>query len=89
MEEELSEEEGTFSGRPDLDQVAALVDDLEQAPWVSWGLWGDEEELQFTRLRIQAGQFDQAESGYLTQSQPPDTAAIRLQRALSRLLGRG
>jgi len=89
MDEDLPEEEGVFSGRPDLDQVAALVDDLEQAPWVSWGLWGEEEEISFTRLRIQAGEFDKAESTYLTQSQPPDTAAIRLQRALSRLLGRG
>lgn len=88
MDDELSDEEGFVSGRPDLDQVAALVDDLEQAPWVSWGLWGEEEEL-ITRLRIQGGEFDRADSSYLTQSQPPDTPAIRLQRALSQLLGRG
>ena len=70
-----------------LDEVAALVDDLEQSPWVDWGLWGESPEA--IHLRIRAGEFDKVDSTYLTEHSPPETPAIRLQRALSRFLGRG
>jgi hypothetical protein len=70
-----------------VEEVAALVDDLEQAPWVEWGLWG--ESSQGTSLRIRAAEFDKSDSSYLREQAPPATPALRLQRALSRFLGRG
>ncbi|MFN8611623.1 MAG: hypothetical protein U0931_29025 [Vulcanimicrobiota bacterium] len=69
-----------------LDEVAALADDLEQAPWVEWGLWGESPET--TQLRIRAGDFGNAESRYLEENDPPATPAVQLQRALGRFLGR-
>ena len=70
-----------------LDEVAALADDLEQAPWVEWGLWG-EESHESTTLRIRDGNFEAADSKYLEENAPPATPAVQLQRALSRFLGR-
>ena len=70
-----------------LEEVALLVDDLEQAPWVDWGLWGDE-EMEFVSLRIRAGDFGNAESKYLEEVAPPETNTVKLQRALGRFLGR-
>lgn len=70
-----------------LDEVAALVEDLENAAWTEWGLWGECPEG--TRLRIRAAEFEKSESNYLTDHNPPETNAVRLQRALSRFLGRG
>lgn len=69
-----------------LEQVAALADDLEQAPWVEWGLWGEGAET--TRLRIRAADFANAESKYLEENEPAATPAVQLQRALGRFLGR-
>ncbi|MBN9417196.1 MAG: hypothetical protein J0I12_17255 [Candidatus Eremiobacteraeota bacterium] len=69
-----------------LDEVAALADDLEQSPWVEWGLWGEVEET--TSLRVRAGDFANAESKYLEENEPTATPAVRLQRALGRFLGR-
>lgn len=71
----------------DYEDVAALVEELEQAPWVDWGLWGDE-ELPGQTVRMQAAQFGEAASVYLQRQGPPDTPALRLQRALSTFLGR-
>lgn len=68
------------------EKVAALVDDLEAAPWVDWDLWS--EECETTRLRIRAADFSNAESKYLEEHHPPTTAAVQLQRALARFLGR-
>lgn len=70
-----------------LDEVAALADDLEQAPWVEWGLWGGENP-ESTSLRIRDGNFQEADSKYLEENAPPATPAVKLQRALSRFLGR-
>ncbi|MBS2037954.1 hypothetical protein JST97_23410 [bacterium] len=69
-----------------LEEVAALADDLEQSPWVDWGLWGEDQEA--VRLRIRAGDFANAESQYLEENNPPATPAVQLQRALGRFLGR-
>lgn len=69
-----------------LEEVAALADDLEQAPWVDWGLWGEGPET--TRLRIRAASFADGESKYLEENEPPATPAVQLQRALGRFLGR-
>ncbi len=69
-----------------LQEVATLADDLEQCPWVEWGLWGDEPES--TRLRIRAADFANAESKYLEENGPEATPAVQLQRALGRFLGR-
>lgn len=71
-----------------LEEVAALADDLEQAPWVDWGLWGDPPE-NTTRLRIRAAEFANPESKYLEENEPTATPAVQLQRALGRFLGRG
>lgn len=72
-----------------LDEVASLVEDLENSGWTEWGLWGDlPEGQQPTRLRIRAADFDKPDSSYLTEHQPPETTAVKLQRALSRFLGR-
>lgn len=69
-----------------LEEVAALADDLEQAPWVEWGLWGEVEET--TSLRVRAADFANPESKYLEENEPEATPAVRLQRALGRFLGR-
>jgi hypothetical protein len=69
-----------------LEEVAALADDLEQSPWVQWGLWGQGPET--TRLRIQAADFANPESKYLEENAPPTSPAVQLQRALGRFLGR-
>ncbi len=69
-----------------LEEVAALADDLEQAPWVGWGLWGEEQES--TNLRVRAGDFANPESKYLEENAPQATPAVQLQRALGRFLGR-
>lgn len=69
-----------------LEEVAALADDLEQAPWVEWGLWGDPPESTF--LRVRAGDFANPESKYLEENAPLATPAVQLQRALGRFLGR-
>lgn len=71
----------------DAEDVAALLDDLDQAPWVDWGLWG-EEELAGQTVRIQAADFSEPASTYLQRQGPPDTPALKLQRALSTFLGR-
>jgi hypothetical protein len=70
-----------------LEEVALLVDDLEQAPWVDWGLWG-EQEMEFAPLRVRAGEFANPTSNYLEEVAPPETNTVRLQRALGRFLGR-
>lgn len=69
-----------------LEEVAALADDLEQSPWVEWGLWGEEPES--TPLRVRAGDFANPESKYLEENAPQSTPAVQLQRALGRFLGR-
>jgi hypothetical protein len=72
----------------EYEDVASLIEELEQAPWVEWGLWG-EEDLPGQTVRIQAANFAEAASVYLQKQEPPDTPALRLQRALSTFLGRG
>ena len=69
-----------------LEEVAALADDLEQSPWVDWGLWGEGPET--TNLRIRRAEFANLESKYLEENEPPATPAVRLQRALGLFLGR-
>ncbi|MBX3169986.1 MAG: hypothetical protein KF760_21455 [Candidatus Eremiobacteraeota bacterium] len=69
-----------------LEEVAALADDLEQSPWVDWGLWGDGPEA--THLRVRAADFANPESKYLEENSPQATPAVQLQRALGRFLGR-
>lgn len=68
-----------------LDEVSSLADDLEQAPWVEWGLWGD--DCQTTGLCVKAGEFDVPDSQYLENNEPQQTPAVRLQLALRQFLG--
>jgi hypothetical protein len=70
-----------------LDQVANLIDSLDQAPWVEWGLWGDE-ALEGQQVRIQAPDFADPESTYLEEKEPPLTPTFLVQQALSKFLGR-
>ncbi len=69
-----------------LEEVSALADDLEQSPWIDWGLWGEGPET--VRLRIRSADFANAESKYLEENEPAATPAVQLQRALGRFLGR-
>lgn len=71
-----------------LDDVEILIEDLDQSPWVDWGLWGEELPDDLQSLRVRAGDFENPESTYLQDKAPPETPAVQLQRALARFLGR-
>lgn len=71
----------------DYEEVASLLEDLEQSPLVEWGLWpGEEQDGQLVRIRSAPLEAPAAE--YLADQGPPDSPAWRLERALARFLGR-
>lgn len=71
----------------EFEEVATLLDELDQSPLIEWGLWGEEEQPG-QRVRMRAPNLQAPAAEYLSDQGPPDSPALRLERALARFLGR-
>lgn len=74
------------SGPVSIDEVADLLDHLDDAAWVEMGMWLPDgvPDTHFVRKCAPGPDVE----AYLGETAPQDTPALRLQRSLAEFLGR-